>query len=87
MSDMGMLRQLTCFDFTDTVELLEHNKAEGPFGMSEPEGWTRWAQAPLVVLLVLGAALAWFTTGYSGGLLVAGFGVLCALYLRYKNSN
>lgn len=55
--------------------------------MSEPESWPTWLQVPVVILLALGAALAWFTIGYGGGLLVAGFGILVAIYLRYKNSN
>jgi 4-hydroxybenzoate polyprenyltransferase len=52
----------------------------------EPESWPTWLQVPLLILLVLGAALAWFTTGY-GGLLVAGFGLLVVIYLRFKHSD
>jgi 4-hydroxybenzoate polyprenyltransferase len=54
--------------------------------MSEPESWPTWLQVPVVILLALGAALAWFTTEW-GGLLVVGFGILVAIYLRYKDSN
>lgn len=54
--------------------------------MIEPASWPTWLQVPVVIVLALGAALAWFTTGY-GGLLVAGFGIFVAIYLRYENSN
>ena len=53
--------------------------------MIEPESWLTWLQVPLVILLALGAALAWFTTGW-GGLLVAALGVLVAIYLWYRRS-
>ena len=53
--------------------------------MIEFESWPTWLQVPFVILLVLGAAFAWFTTGW-GGLLVAAFGVLVAIYLRYRRS-
>jgi hypothetical protein len=39
-----------------------------------------------MIVLLLGAALAWFTTGW-GGLLVVGVGVLFGVYLRWKISN
>jgi len=54
-------------------------------GMIDLESWPKWLQVALVILLALGAALAWFTTGW-GGLLVAAFGVIVAIYLRYRRS-
>jgi hypothetical protein len=69
----------------ELIGLLERTVAKAT-NMSEPEGWPTWLQVPVVILLTLGAALAWFTTGY-GGLLVAGFGILVAIYLHFKNSN
>jgi len=54
--------------------------------MTEPEGWRRWLQVPFVAALALGAALAWFTTEW-GGLLVAGLGILLAVYFRYRHSD
>ena len=41
--------------------------------MSAPLGWPMWLQIPLLILLITGAALEWFVTGY-GGLLVIAFG-------------
>jgi hypothetical protein len=52
--------------------------------MIEPESWPKWLRVPLAILLVLVAALEWFTAGWSAGLLVVGFGVLVAIYLRYR---
>jgi len=49
--------------------------------MSDPLGWPMWLQMPLLILLITGAALEWFVTGY-GGLLVIAFGVIVALCLR-----
>jgi 4-hydroxybenzoate polyprenyltransferase len=54
--------------------------------MSDPLTWPTWLQMVLVTLLLFGAALAWFTTGW-GGLLVIAVGVLFGLYFRMKNSN
>lgn len=54
--------------------------------MSNPQDWPMWLQVPLVLILITGAVLAWFTTGY-GGLVVVAFGLIVALYLRLKNSN
>lgn len=54
--------------------------------MIDPFAWPTWLQAVLVAVLLLGAALAWFTMEW-GGLLVIAFGVLVAIYLRIKNSN
>jgi 4-hydroxybenzoate polyprenyltransferase len=54
--------------------------------MFDPLTWPTWLQVLLVAVLVVGAALAWFTTDW-GGLLVIAAGVLFAIYFRKKNSN
>ena len=54
--------------------------------MFDPLTWPTWLQVVLVAVLLLGASLAWFTTGW-GGLLVIGAGVLFAIYLHWKSSN
>jgi hypothetical protein len=54
--------------------------------MSDPLGWPLWLQIPLLLVLIAGAALEWFVTGY-GGLLVIGFGLVVAVFLRLKYSN
>lgn len=54
--------------------------------MSDPQSWPMWLQIPLLLLLITGAALEWFLTGY-GGLIVIAFGLVVALYLRRKNSS
>ena len=54
--------------------------------MIDPMTWPTWLQTVLVAVLLFGAALAWFTTGW-GGLLVIGVGILFGVYLRIKNSN
>jgi 4-hydroxybenzoate polyprenyltransferase len=54
--------------------------------MIDPLTLPTWLQAVLVSVLLLGAALAWFTTGW-GALLVIAAGVLFAVYFRIKNSN
>ena len=43
--------------------------------MSDPLGWPIWLQIPLLFVLITGAALEWFVTGY-GGLLVIAFGLI-----------
>jgi len=53
--------------------------------MIDPLTWPTWIQAVVLVVLLFGAALAWFTTGW-GGLLVIAAGVAFAAYLRFKNS-
>ncbi len=53
--------------------------------MRNPQDWPMWLQVPLLLLLITGAALAWFTIGY-GGLIVIAFGLIVAFYLRCKNS-
>jgi hypothetical protein len=45
-----------------------------------------WLQIPLVILLIAGAAFEWFVTGY-GGLLVIAFGLIVAVFLRWKYSS
>jgi hypothetical protein len=54
--------------------------------MSGPLGWPMCWQIPLLILLITGAALEWFVTGY-GGLLVIAFGLIVAFCLRRKYSN
>ena len=54
--------------------------------MIDPLAWPTWLQAMLVAVLLLGAALAWFTMEW-GGLLVIAAGLLFALYFHFKNSN
>ena len=34
--------------------------------MSDPLGWPIWLQIPLLFVLITGAALEWFVTGYGG---------------------
>jgi hypothetical protein len=53
--------------------------------MRDPLGWPLWLQIPLLLVLITGAALEWFVTGY-GGLLVIGFGLIIAAFLRLKYS-
>ena len=53
--------------------------------MDDQLNWPAWLQAVFVAGMVFLAALAWFTTGW-GGLLVIGTGVLFAFYFRFKNS-
>jgi hypothetical protein len=45
-----------------------------------------WLQIPLLLVLITGAALEWFVTGY-GGLLVIAFGVIVAVCPRIRHSN
>ena len=54
--------------------------------MIDPLIWPTWLQAVFVSVLLLGAALAWFTTDW-GGLLVVAAGVLFGLYFHRRNSN
>ena len=54
--------------------------------MIDPATWPTWLQTALVTILLFGAALAWFITGW-GGLAVIAAGVLFGIYLRSKNSN
>lgn len=54
--------------------------------MSDPLGSPIWLQIPLLFVLITGAALEWFVTGY-GGLLVIAFGLIVAACLRRKYSN
>lgn len=54
--------------------------------MIDPLTWPTWLQAVLVSVLLLGAALAWFTTDW-GGLLVIAAGVMFAVYFRSRNSS
>ena len=54
--------------------------------MSDPLGWPMWLQIPLLILLITGAALEWFVTGYRG-LLVIAFGLIVAFCLQRKYSN
>ena len=52
--------------------------------MMDPLAWPSWLQAVLLAVLLLGAALAWFTIEW-GGLLVIAAGLLFAVYLHSKN--
>jgi len=54
--------------------------------MVDPLTWPTWLQTAFLAVLLLGAALAWFTTDW-GGLLVIAAGILFAVYFRRKNSN
>jgi hypothetical protein len=54
--------------------------------MRGPLDWPMWLQVPLLILLISGAALEWFVTGW-GGLLVIGFGLIIAFHLRRKYSD
>ncbi len=54
--------------------------------MIDPQDWPMWLQIPLLLLLITGAALEWFISGYCG-LLVIAFGLIVAFYLRRKYSN
>ncbi len=54
--------------------------------MIDPLAWPTWLQALLLAILLLGAGLAWFTTGW-GGLLVIVAGISFAVFFRFKNSN
>ena len=49
--------------------------------MIDPLIWPTWLQAAFVSVLLLAAALAWFTTDW-GGLLVIAAGVLFGVYFR-----
>ncbi len=53
--------------------------------MTDPLTWPTWLQVMLVAILLLGAALAWFTTEW-GGFLVIAAGLLSAVYFHRKNS-
>jgi len=53
--------------------------------MIDPFTWPTWLQNLLVGILLLGAALAWFTMSW-GGLLVIAAGIAFAAYFRLKNS-
>lgn len=54
--------------------------------MIDPFTLPTWLQLVLISVVLLGVALAWFTTGW-GALLVIGAGILFAVYFRIKNSN
>lgn len=53
--------------------------------MTDPLAWPTWLQIALIGIVLLGAALAWFTTSW-GGVVVIAAGVLFAVYFRIKNS-
>jgi hypothetical protein len=85
---MGMeisVLQLSVLNWVAPKSALMALAIAGITDMIEPESWPTWLQIPIVILLALGAALAWFATGW-GGLFVAAFGMLFAVYFRYRNS-
>ena len=80
MSAMACLRQLSALVRWWGTIVARHWK------MGDPLGWPMWLQILLLVVLIAGAALEWFVTGYSG-LLVIAFGLIVAVYLRRRYSN
>ena len=52
----------------------------------DPLGWPVWLQVPFLLLVITGAAMPWFHTGYGVVSVVIAFGLIIALYLRLRNS-
>ncbi len=52
----------------------------------DPLVWPVWLQVPLLLLLVIGAAMPWFPAGGGTVFVVIAFGLIIAIYLRFRNS-
>lgn len=53
----------------------------------DPLAWPIWLQVPLLLLLITGAAIEWFPTGYGVVFMVIVCGLIVAFYLRIRNSH